>query len=165
VVKTFESHLGGKSEEEVELVGRKAIERYEERTYRYTRDLIKELKPTHRLIAISFSPKEIVEPYNDNYLHFDKVFSTAHEVVDGLYTGKPNERRYEEKASLLMNYVDEFGLEWENSYGVGDTEGDIELLGMVKHPIAFNPNQRLYTHAKERNWQVIVERKDVIYKL
>jgi hypothetical protein len=55
-------------------VGQKAIEGYEERTYRYTRDLISELKPTHQLIAISFSPREIAEPYNDIYLHFDKVF-------------------------------------------------------------------------------------------
>jgi phosphoserine phosphatase len=48
---------------------------------------------------------------------------------------------------------------------VGDTDGDIPLLESVARPICFNPNQRLFTHAKRVGWDVVVERKDVIYKL
>jgi phosphoserine phosphatase len=49
--------------------------------------------------------------------------------------------------------------------GVGDTDGDIPLLRKVETPICFNPNQKLYEHAKKEGWPVVVERKDVVYTL
>jgi phosphoserine phosphatase len=39
------------------------------------------------------------------------------------------------------------------------------MLEAVENPIAFNPNQTLYNHAKKRGWEIVVERKDVIYEL
>jgi len=53
----------------------------------------------------------------------------------------------------------------EGSIAIGDTEGDISLLESVQNPVCFNPNQALYDHAKSQGWQVIVERKDVVYHL
>jgi phosphoserine phosphatase len=35
----------------------------------------------------------------------------------------------------------------------------------VGKPIAFNPNLHLAKIAKKRNWSIVVERKDAIYKL
>ncbi|MFP4022372.1 MAG: hypothetical protein ACLFTS_00805, partial [Candidatus Paceibacterota bacterium] len=51
------------------------------------------------------------------------------------------------------------------SVGVGDTEGDISFLEMVDHPLCFNPNKNLYRHALISDWNVVVERKDVIYHI
>jgi phosphoserine phosphatase len=48
---------------------------------------------------------------------------------------------------------------------VGDTESDIPLLELVTFPICFNPNENLYNHARRMKWEVVVERKDVIYHL
>jgi phosphoserine phosphatase len=48
---------------------------------------------------------------------------------------------------------------------VGDTHGDIEMLEFVEQPIAFNPNKTLYDYAREKGWQIVVERKNVIYQL
>ncbi|MDQ5951010.1 MAG: hypothetical protein QG639_287, partial [Patescibacteria group bacterium] len=53
----------------------------------------------------------------------------------------------------------------EDSIAVGDSDGDISLLESVANPICFNPNQSLYNHAKRMKWEVVVERKDVIYYL
>ncbi|MBI3631583.1 MAG: hypothetical protein HY219_01820 [Candidatus Staskawiczbacteria bacterium] len=53
----------------------------------------------------------------------------------------------------------------KDSVGVGDTESDIPFLSLVQNPICFNPNNKLYAHAKKSKWQVVVERKDVIYFL
>jgi phosphoserine phosphatase len=47
----------------------------------------------------------------------------------------------------------------------GDTESDIPMLELVEIPIAFNPNKKLFEHAKARGWRTVVERKDVIYEL
>ncbi|MFH1671614.1 MAG: HAD-IB family hydrolase, partial [Candidatus Portnoybacteria bacterium] len=52
-----------------------------------------------------------------------------------------------------------------DSVGVGDSESDIAFLELVKKPICFNPNSRLYHHAKSAKWKIVVERKDVIYTL
>jgi len=36
---------------------------------------------------------------------------------------------------------------------------------MVEKPICFNPNQKLHQYAKRAGWEIVVERKDVIYHL
>jgi phosphoserine phosphatase len=48
---------------------------------------------------------------------------------------------------------------------VGDSEADIPMLSAVEYPICFNPNSKLFAHAKEQNWTVVVERKDVVYEM
>ena len=53
----------------------------------------------------------------------------------------------------------------KDSIGVGDTEGDIPLLKMVEIPICINPNKNLFAVAMKEGWRIVVERKDVIYKL
>jgi phosphoserine phosphatase len=54
---------------------------------------------------------------------------------------------------------------WDKSIAVGDSESDIPLLSSVKNPIAFNPTKQLFNHAKENHWNIVVERKNVIYQL
>lgn len=48
---------------------------------------------------------------------------------------------------------------------MGDTEGDVNMLNLVGKPIAFNPNLHLAKIAKKKAWQIVVERKDVIFEL
>ena len=70
-----------------------------------------------------------------------------------------------DKAKVLQRVIDKEGLTLEDSIAVGDSEGDITLMKMVQKPICFNPNARLYAQAKRHGWTVVVERKDVIYKM
>jgi phosphoserine phosphatase len=49
--------------------------------------------------------------------------------------------------------------------GVGDTDSDAKFLELTERSIAFNPNKNLKEIAEKRNWEIIVERKDVIYKI
>ena len=69
------------------------------------------------------------------------------------------------KAAILTRALRKEDITLEGSIGVGDTESDIPMLEMVETPIAFNPNQKLLTHAKRRGWKIVVERKDVIYEI
>jgi phosphoserine phosphatase len=39
------------------------------------------------------------------------------------------------------------------------------MLEMVERSICFNPNSALYKQAQVRGWEVVVERKDVVYHL
>jgi len=69
-----------------------------------------------------------------------------------------------DKAKILKRAVEKENLTLKGSVGVGDTESDIAFLKMVEKPICFNPNKKLYIRAKRSGWQIIVERKDVIYE-
>ena len=47
---------------------------------------------------------------------------------------------------------------------MGDTEGDIPMLSVVENPICFNPNAKLAEVARANGWDIVIERKDVIYE-
>jgi len=76
-----------------------------------------------------------------------------------------DEHLIENKASILKRAVERSKLTLDGSVGVGDTENDISFLELVENPVCFNPDQKLYRHAKRNKWKVVVERKDVIYDL
>ena len=69
------------------------------------------------------------------------------------------------KGRVLERAMDVEGLTRAGSVGVGDSESDIAMLKMVSRPIAFNPNSKLYQAAKRNHWDIVVERKDVIYRI
>ncbi|MEK7518545.1 MAG: HAD-IB family hydrolase, partial [Patescibacteria group bacterium] len=71
----------------------------------------------------------------------------------------------DDKAKILKLAAAHHSLSLKGSIGLGDSEGDIPMLKLVDRPICFNPNSILYRHAKRQGWEIIVERKDVVYKL
>ncbi len=167
VVESFAQHIKGKSYEEVSNIAGEIIEEKKGRVYRYTRDLIKEVKKKkYFLLAISHSPKFIVDGFGYE-MGFDKTYGTFYTSgASEKFTGLIEEKDLIfNKAAVLQRAIRKEGLTLEGSVGVGDTESDIPMLEMVERPIAFNPNEALYKHATKRGWEVVVERKDVIYEL
>jgi phosphoserine phosphatase len=117
-------------------------------------------------LAISHSPKEVVQAFGKG-LGFDKIYGTIGEEDDkGRLTGKVlHEDFIFDKAKVLERAVQKENLMLRGSVGIGDTESDIPFLKMVSRPICFNPNKKLYDHARRAGWEIVVERKDVIYKI
>lgn len=167
VVEVFMKYIKGVRQEDVRRVSANVILAEKHRTYRFTRDLIKELKrKDYFLVAISGSPYEIVKPYN-RVLQFDKAYGWVLEVDrDGLYTGKMK-HTYSvfEKQFLVKHVIEKYGATLKGSIGVGDSESDVSFLKLVERPIAFNPSSGLSKVAKKERWEIVVERKDVIYKI
>ena len=167
VVKAFEGRLKGVPHKTFAKVAEQAVARSSKRVYRYTRDLTQKLKRDgYYLLAISHSPKEMLDPFCEQ-CGFDKGYGRIHDVgEDGRYTGKTmHQALIDDKAKILKRAVQTEGLTLKGSIGVGDSEADIRFLKLVAKPICFNPNSKLYAHAKRHGWQVVVERKDVIYKM
>ncbi len=167
VVRVFMKNIKGVHYGTFIDVARSVTERQSKRVYRYTRDLIKELKKDgYYLLAVSQSPKTAVDGFCKN-LGFNKVYGRLFEIdAQDLFTGEIiDEHLIVDKAGIVQRAVGKEGLTLEGSIGVGDTEGDISLLELVENPICFNPNSNLYEHAKRMGWKVVVERKDVIYSL
>lgn len=167
VVRAFEQNIKGIKRAEFRRIVRKTIALHKCRVYRYTRDLVKKLKSQkYYLLAISHSPKDIVEEFA-KHLGFDKVYGRIFEVdKGGRFTGRILYADIiNDKAKSLKFAMEKEKLFLKGSVGLGDSEGDIAFLKMVERPICFNPNSILYRQAKRAKWEIVVERKDVIYKI
>lgn len=168
VVTTFVCHIKGVHYGDLADIGRRIVAVQRRRVYRYTRDLIRKLKQEgFYLVAISQSPKTVLDDFCLQY-GFDKVYGRIYEIgPQDRFTGViAEEHLIRNKASIVKRVFDHNpNLTPEGSVAVGDTDGDIPLLESVENPICFNPNQALYSHAKRAKWEVVVERKDVIYYL
>ncbi|HFC10681.1 MAG TPA: HAD-IB family hydrolase [Candidatus Kaiserbacteria bacterium] len=166
VIESFEGQIKGVPYADVADVAGEVIEEMKGRVYRYTRNLVKELKDSgYFLLAISRSPKFIVDGFGYE-LGFDKTygifFSTG---ASGCFTGEiEGEEFIMNKGAILQRAVRKENLTLEDSFAVGDTESDLPMLELVTAPIAFNPNKVLYREAKRNGWKIVVERKDVIYE-
>lgn len=140
-----------------------AFAKYKDQTYRYTRDLIRELKAqNYCILAVSGVPQEMAEALTAHF-GFDDISATIHHIKDGRYTGEITVAPHR-KPELLQELVAKHNLTFAGSVGVGDSEGDIGMLSLVEHPIAFNPTKQLFLHAQQQGWKVVVERKTMIYE-
>ncbi|KPJ57202.1 hypothetical protein AMJ49_01145 [Parcubacteria bacterium DG_74_2] len=167
VVKTFRQNIKGVHYNEFSKIAKKVVAFHQNRIYRYTRDIIRNLKKKdYYLLAISHSPKKIVEEFCKR-LGFNKVYGQVYETDSKKrFTGKVLYLELiSDKAKILKRAVKKEKLTLKGSVGVGDTESDISFLKMVEKPICFNPNKKLYQYAKRAGWKIVVERKDVIYQL
>ena len=74
VVKVFMKYITGADNEKVLNATKEVLTRYEDRTYKYTRDLFKKLKDEgYYLLVISHSPKFILEDFGKKH-GFDKIY-------------------------------------------------------------------------------------------
>lgn len=165
VIKAFEGNIKGVGHSDFLRIAKRVVVSNQNRVYRYTRDLVKELQDkNYYLLAISNSPRETVEGFCRK-LGFHKVYGRIYEVGrDKKFTGKVSYTDLiADKSEILKRAVEKEGLTLVNSVGIGDTESDIAFLKLVKKPICFNPNQKLYRYARRAGWKIVMERKDVIY--
>ena len=167
LVDLYAEHIRGVSEEKVREASRIVVPFHMKRTYIFAEGLIEKFRHEgYHIIAVSGSPIEIVEEYNEKYLDFDFVFGSVYEQDDdGKYTGETVFEPVRSKGEVVKTYASEHGLDLDGSYGIGDTESDVDFLRIVEHPIAFNPNQNLKRVAEEREWRIVVEKKDVVYEI
>jgi len=143
------------------------IEANRDRTFHYTRDLVRDLKKKgHYLLAVSYSPKVIVDGFAYE-LGFDKSYGVFYEIgASGRFSGDiADEHLIMNKGAILDRAVKKNNLTLHGSVGIGSTESDISMLDMTESSIAFNPNRVLYRHAKQKHWELVVENKDVIYEM
>lgn len=168
VVRAFCTHIKGIHYGTLVDASRRVVSVQQHRVYRYTRDLIQDLQARgYFLAAVSQSPKTALDIFCDLY-GFDKVYGRMYDIgPQDCFTGVVvEEELIANKGAIVRRILDRHDdVTLEGSIAVGDTEGDIPLLQMVERPISFNPNQVLYTHAQRQGWEVVVERKDVIYHI
>ena len=147
-----------------ENAAKQVVEEQKEHVYRYTADLFRRLKKEGRvMIAISGSAAEVVRPFCE-YWGFDIIVAQEFERKDNAFTGK-RKTTHDGKHKILERLIDEHDLDETDSISIGDTHYDIAVMEAVEHAIAFNPDSKLLEHAKQNNWNIVVERKNAVYEL
>lgn len=164
LVRAYDHLITSLKVEDFNQVAQKVFEEYKDQVYTYTRDLLKQLKSQgYMLIAISGSQSDIVRLVADHY-GFDHCEGSVYTQKDGMFTGEKFFAA-KDKARLLAEIIKKHGLSIEGSVAVGDSQGDIPMLQMVENPIAFNPEQELFTIAQKQGWKIVIERKNMVYEL
>jgi HAD superfamily phosphoserine phosphatase-like hydrolase len=186
VIRIYDKYIFGKKFNKVEAVAWEVMDVEKDKTYRFTRDLITDLKnKDYHLVAISGSPSYMVDKFAF-HMGFDVSFGAVTEVRKGVFTKYYIEKdfktgqdiyipikqrgkvlNFSRKDILLKKYLASRNIkvDWDNSIAVGDSGNDIAMLKLVGHPIAFNPDDVLVKESRKNNWRVVVERKNVVYDL
>ncbi len=147
-----------------DLAASAVFEEYKDQVYVFTRDLLKDLKKKgYVLLAISGSQSEIVEKIAE-YYGFDDFVGSYYHREKGRFTGKIDLTVFH-KNKVLLELITKHNLTLKNSIAVGDSKSDIAMMKLVERPIALNPEKSLLAYAQKSGWEVVIERKNVIYKL
>lgn len=172
MVDIYTEAIIGLSKEHVEHIAKKVIDQKGDRVYTFTRERIKWHKAQgHVVIAISGSPMELVREMAGKY-EMDDFKGTIYMLnAEGRYSGEITpmwDSVSKEKALLALK--EKYDLDLENSYAYGDTSGDLTMIRYVGNPYAINPTRELISKIQmdeevKKKVKIIVERKDVTYKL
>ena len=150
--------------DDYEKAAQMVIDKRADNVYVYTRDLLEQLKHEgYFLIAISGSQIELVEPFATKY-GFDAWVGQQWERGDEYFTGNVI-KTHTGKDIILRDIMRHYNLTLTDSIAVGDSNGDVSMLGFVEHPIAFNPTAELYEKAVAAGWPIVIERKNMMYRL
>jgi HAD superfamily hydrolase (TIGR01490 family) len=164
LVKALDTAVAGLEVEVLSEVADQVFDEYKEQVYTYSRDLIRKLKREgYLLFAISGSPAIIVEKLA-KYYGFDDFAATEYPASNGRYLGT-KALSLGKKPELLQKLIEKHGASSAGSLGVGDSEGDIDMLEIVEQPIALNPTKQLFQLASAKGWKIVLERKNMIYEL
>ena len=164
LVECFDQVITGLPETTFEAIAKEVFDEYCDQVYTFTRDLISELKAQDRLLfAISGSPASVVKLFVEHY-GFDDFAATEYPAKDGRLLGT-KDVSVGRKAELVQELVRKHATSFKDSIAVGDSEGDIGMLELVDRPIVMNPSYGLLETAMRNGWEIVVERKNVIYRL
>lgn len=172
MVDVYKEAVKGTSPFHMAYVAKKVIDQKGDRVYTYSRERIRWHKETgHKVIAISGSPLELVSEMSKKY-EMDDFRGTIYQVDEqGVYNGQITPMWDSvSKRKAILEMVEKYDIDLEESFAYGDTAGDFTMLSMVGHPFAINPTKELLSLIKgdeklREKITIIVERKDVTYRL
>jgi HAD superfamily hydrolase (TIGR01490 family) len=124
-------------------------------------DSARELIAKHRnlgdtLLVITATNRFVTEPIVKLY-GIEHLLATTPEFKSGAYTGRftgiPCFR--EGKVALLQEWLSGSSENLHDSWFYSDSHNDLPLLGIVDHPVAVDPDEKLKQYAFEANWPII----------
>jgi len=164
--------LKGLGKDEISFISQQVINLKGDQVYTYTRDQIEWHKSQgHKVFFISGSPEHLVARMAEKYGVEDCKGTEYLLNPDGTFTGEviPNWDA-DSKNKVIHRFVEQYNIDLTLSYAYGDTNGDLSMMNLVGNPIAINPTRELLDNIRRditlsKKATIIIERKDIIYKL
>ena len=164
--------LKGVNKDYIGFIANQVIHVNGDMVYKYSRDQIEwHKKQGHKVFFISGSPDFLVSRMAEKY-GATEYRGTVYKVDDkNEFTGEIIRMwDSESKQKILDELILKYDVDLKNSYAYGDTTGDLSMLKMVGNPVAINPNKPLFMAIRgdkelSDKIHIMVERKDVIYKI
>jgi HAD superfamily hydrolase (TIGR01490 family) len=93
-----------------------------------------------------------------DYLEMDDIICSNLEIVDGIYTGRPDGPLCfgEEKVTRLIDYCRLNGINPLDSWYYGDSFSDLAVLSSVGNPVCINPDKKLKKAAQKKGWKILL---------
>ena len=172
MVDVYIEAIKGLDKYHINYIAKKVIEQKGDRVYTFSRERIKWHKDRGDIvIAISGSPIELVREMSLKY-NMDDYRGTIYKLDDdNKYNGDiiPMWDSVS-KENAIKELCEKYDIDLSKSYAYGDTAGDFTMFKSVGIPYAMNPTRELITKIMDdesikNKINIIVERKDVTYKL
>jgi putative phosphoserine phosphatase/1-acylglycerol-3-phosphate O-acyltransferase len=109
------------------------------------------------VVLATTSPYDLVKPFADR-LGLDDVIATRYGVnADGTYDGRLAGPFVwaTGKLEAVREWAGRNGVDVRQSWAYSDSVYDMPLLSAVRHPVAVNPDPRLFVVATARRWPVL----------
>lgn len=155
--------LEGIPEAQMYEIAEELLVEHRERTMLFSRLLLESAKKQgYVAVAISGSPKQIVDPFAKAW-GFDDWVGTEFLVNDqGQLTGKADEwiLHYKDKAGVLERFVAKHNCTWKGSIAIGDSMDDASMMKSVEYPMAMNPSNELRHVCRELQIPFALEQGD-----
>ncbi|MBU5437784.1 HAD-IB family hydrolase [Tissierella sp. MSJ-40] len=172
LAQVYIEELKGVNKSYIEFIASQVININGDMVYKYSRDQIEWHKQQkHKVFFISGSPDFLVSKMAEKY-DITEYKGTVYKVDENNnFTGEIVKMwDSENKQKALDEFISKYNVDLKNSYAYGDTTGDLSMLRMVGNPVAINPNKNLLLSIRNDEdlldkTTIIVERKNVIYKL
>ena len=147
----------GWNAELVAEAGRHAALELAARVQPFARIAIEEHRRAGRpVVMATTSPAELAEPLGAA-LGFDAVIATRYRRHDGVFAGAVDGHYVwgRGKLAAVREWAAEHTVDLGASYAYSDSVFDQPLLAAVGHPLAVNPDPRLFALATLRRWPVV----------
>ena len=91
------------------------------------------------------------------HLEMDDVICSRLEVINGLYTGYPDNSFCfgKEKVNRLIEYCNKKNINPYESWYYGDSIADLPVLNIVSNPVCINPDRKLKKVALKHSWTIL----------
>lgn len=164
--------LKGLNKKEYDFIAKQVINLCGDKVYSYTRDQIAYHQGKgHLILFISGSPDYLVEKMAKKYDATDfiatKYLTDENNAFNGEVIPMWDQKN---KTKAIEKLENKYNIDLNKSFAYGDTNGDISMMRIVGNPIAINPSFELIKSIKNddnlyEKVKIIIERKNVIYKL
>ena len=110
-----------------------------------------------KVVLATTTPYDVIKPFAD-LLGFDDVLATKYRIDDdGKYDGSIDGEFVwsRGKARLVQAWARSNVVDLGESYAYSDSFFDVPMLSKVGHPVAVNPDPRLFMYATARRWPTV----------